>query len=90
MAFTMLAYEILSYLIDSKATIIMKAKTVAEMMAVPEIGSVSTGTVYKIVNELWGSGLIAQGVKFGTANSFYITQKGIEHWNAAMGVNDIN
>lgn len=90
MAFTMLAYDILGYLIDSKATIIMKAKTVAEMMMEPEIGAFSIGTVYKIVNELWGSGLIAQGVKIGTANSFYITQKGIKHWNAAVGVNDVN
>ncbi len=88
MAFSRIAYDILAYLVDNKATVIMSAEAISEMMEDPKIGVVSTGTIYKIVNELWGVGLVAQGAKKGTANTYYITQAGIKHLSEALGVDE--
>lgn len=85
MGLSVTAYGMLFHLADNEKTAILKSSSIAEIMEDPELGQMSPGTIYRTIDILLGQGYIEQGVRVGTANTYFITKKGLEHLEQASG-----
>ena len=82
---SIICYDILLYLRENKATKILSARTVADMLGESDaIAEYSSSAVYSAIDLLLGQKFIARGVRVGNAQTFFITQLGLNHLDEAL------